>query len=506
MSDRQAQWFLIAIVVLGAVLRFYRLGFQSLWIDEVLTIHAAGFGERLSFPEVFWNIQGPLHSTLVHAIGSLTTSEFALRLPSAILGTATIPVVYLLGRDLADRRTGLVAALLVAVSPFAVWYSQELRNYSFLMFFSALSTLLVFRLVERKGTGWILYVAAVVLGVLSNFAAGFLAIAHHLFAAGRVLRDRRLAARWALAWVAVLVLLIPAIMGLVRWTSIDNVGERVVLPAAAEEQELLRGETTFTPAAVPYAFFALSYGSTFGPSLRELHVASPARAFRKHAPLVAPAALAYAVACLLGLWRFRRSRRELVLILSVLVVPVAGASLLALANIKPFNPRYVSVSLPVLLVVAGAGIGSLRRVPAALLCGLIAVFCMVSLGNYYFRGDYRREDVRGVVRYLEARERPGDMILAPVVGDVLEFYFGGAADRFIIYPGQAGSDAEVASRIEAAVPGHDRLWFVDSRLWHADPERRVPAYLEGRYRRAAEETFDGVRVVLYELAPAVPAE
>jgi len=491
-------WVLLAIVAAGAVLRFYRLGYQSFWIDELLTIHAADLGESLSFPEIFWNIQGPLHATLVNLVGRLSTSEVALRAASAVAGVALIPITYLLGKELVDRKTGLIAALLIAISPFAVWYSQELRNYSFLMFFSALSTLLVWRIVEKSGRGWALYVASVVLGILSNFAMGFLIAAHNVFAAGRAFTDRRLLGRWVAAYAAIVVLLVPSALGLIRWTRVDSVPERMVVPTQADEGKLLRGETTFTPAAIPYSFVTMAYGSTFGPSLRELHTGSPARAYARHAALVVPAVLLMAAAWLLGLKRLLFSRRALILVLAIVVVPFAGAAALAILNIKPFNPRYVSVMLPVLVVLAAAGITTLRRIGAALLCGLIGLFCIVSLANYYYRGEYRREDVRGAVRYVEQHERPRDLVIAPVVGDVFDFYFDGDAELFILYPGQAGSDEEVAERVAAAVAGRGRVWFLDSRLWHADPARRVPAYLEGRFARIDERGFDGVTVVLYE--------
>jgi uncharacterized membrane protein len=492
-------WVLLAIIAVGAVLRFYRLGYQSFWIDELLTIHAADLGESLSFPEIFWNIQGPLHATLVNLVGRVSTGEVALRSMSAVAGVALIPVTYLLGKELVDRTTGLIAALLIAISPFSVWYSQELRNYSFVMFFSAVSTLVVWRIVEKNGRGWTLYVVTVVLGILSNFATGFLIVAHNVFAAGRAFSDRRLLGKWLAAYAAVVVLLIPSALGLLRWARVDSVSERVVVPSQADDEELLRGETTFTPAAIPYSFVTMAYGSTFGPSLRELHTGSPARAYMRHAALVAPAVLLMAAAWLLGLKRLLLSRRALALVLAIVVVPLAGAAALAILNIKPFNPRYVSVMLPVLVVLAAAGIATLRRVGSALLCGFIALFCVVSLANYYYRGDYRREDVRGAVRYVEEQERPRDLVLAPVVGDVFDFYFRGDARLFIIYPGQAASDEEVSERIEAAIEGHGRLWFLDSRLWHADPSRRVPAYLDEHFARVDETSFDGVRVVLYRL-------
>ena len=60
------------------------------------------------------------------------TGEVGLRSLSALIGTAVIPIAYLCGRELVSRRAGLVAAALVALSPFMIWYSQEAREYMLL--------------------------------------------------------------------------------------------------------------------------------------------------------------------------------------------------------------------------------------------------------------------------------------------------------------------------------------------------------------------------------------
>ena len=56
---------------------------------------------------------------------------------------ATVPVAYLVGRELASRRAGLIAAALVAVNPMLIWYSQEARSYALLVFFGAVSLALL---------------------------------------------------------------------------------------------------------------------------------------------------------------------------------------------------------------------------------------------------------------------------------------------------------------------------------------------------------------------------
>lgn len=498
MGERTLRVVLPLVVLLGAFLRFYRLGGQSLWVDEILTLQAANIGESLGLRDAFSNIQGPFHAFLIHFVAKLSTSEVALRSLSAIAGTGTIPVVYLLGRDMAGRRAGLVAAVLLAVSPFAIWYSQEVRNYAFLIFLSAVSTLVAWRIIVRGDRAWPLYVATVTLALYSNLSAAFLWLAHTIFGLGRLVRDRRLW-KWAGACLVIALLFVPLFLGLTRWVEMDRVGERVVVAPFADEEELLRGSTTFTAMAAPYAGFTMVYGFGLGPGAHELHVNSPLRAFSRHLWLVVPAGLVAAAGFLLGFRRLWADGGAGRLVASVVVVPFAAAAVLALLNIKPFNVRYVAVMLPVVVVTLSAGVASLPVRRGAWLWAAVVLFSLVSLGNYYYVPEYAREDVRGAARYVAENERPGDIVLVPVVRHVFEFYFEGQAELFGLYRGQTRSSDGIQRVVDERTEGLTRLWFVDSRLWHMDPGGRTPSVLEERYERLETRRFAGATVTLYAL-------
>ncbi len=144
----RAFWIVAGIAVLGAALRFATLGLQSYHHDEVITasrllrgsfwhaMDAVGFSE--SAP--------PLYYALAWLWTQVTgTAEVGLRSLSALAGTATIPVAYLLGRELRGARVGIAAAALVAVNPMLIWYSQEARAYALLVLLCAVSLLYCLR-------------------------------------------------------------------------------------------------------------------------------------------------------------------------------------------------------------------------------------------------------------------------------------------------------------------------------------------------------------------------
>ncbi len=139
--DNRTRLALAGIVVLGAALRLYGLDRQSLWNDELGVIQDVGlpslrdvfmFGPEPSLVPGYWAFM----YLWTHAVG---TSEVAMRLPSALLGIATIPAMFALGRRWYGRCEGLIAAAITAVAWMPLYYSQEARPYAMLLLGAALS-------------------------------------------------------------------------------------------------------------------------------------------------------------------------------------------------------------------------------------------------------------------------------------------------------------------------------------------------------------------------------
>lgn len=146
-------WLLVGVTALGAVLRFATLGTQSYHHDEIVTasrVLRVGFGHAMDAVG-FSESAPPLYYALAWLWTQVAgTGEWGLRSLSAVAGVATIPVAFLIGRELRGQRVGLLAAALVAVNPMLLWYSQEARAYSLLCFFCALSLLFCVRALDRE--------------------------------------------------------------------------------------------------------------------------------------------------------------------------------------------------------------------------------------------------------------------------------------------------------------------------------------------------------------------
>jgi 4-amino-4-deoxy-L-arabinose transferase-like glycosyltransferase len=174
-----------AVITLSALgLRFYKLGSKSLWLDEIITaeVSCKGIGNivRFSITDT-----GPL--PLAYVFEYLTQlfgrSEFLVRLPSALFGIATIPVLYLLGKRLFDSlRIGAIAAVLLTFSAFHHYYSQEARGYALYVLLAVLSLwFLEWALEKHRLKSWILYGLCCVLLVYTTYFGVFIVLANLIY-------------------------------------------------------------------------------------------------------------------------------------------------------------------------------------------------------------------------------------------------------------------------------------------------------------------------------------
>lgn len=159
-----ARTYLLLILLLAAMLRFYGLGTQSFWLDELGTVNEANPDWPMS--ELFRFLKccdqhPPLIYLLERAVFSVFgTSECTARIGPAIAGVAAVYVMYLLGKRLKDERLGLFTAAITCVNFYAVTYAQEARDYILLFLFTGLSYLYFIRLYRelsaRAAAGWVI--------------------------------------------------------------------------------------------------------------------------------------------------------------------------------------------------------------------------------------------------------------------------------------------------------------------------------------------------------------
>jgi len=206
---RRRGWGPLALFIIGAGLRFFRLGRQSLWFDEILTVH------DISVPltQIHRTILAspPLYHYILYAWTRLGFhSDGALRAPSAFFGALALPVFYEISRRYFDRRAALWATALLAISPFRILFSQELRMYSLVFLLSALCLWRWHEAVEKSTPrAWALYAIVLILGLYVHNWFVFLWAAQALYTGWACRADRRRLSAACLANAVIVLAWLP---------------------------------------------------------------------------------------------------------------------------------------------------------------------------------------------------------------------------------------------------------------------------------------------------------
>ncbi len=175
----------IALIILTGIalgLRLWNLN-SDLWVDEVFTLLdfvRPSFGEILtSFPS---QNQHLLYSITAHAsLGIFGETAWALRLPAVLFGVLSIPALFFCCRKILGGTEAILAAALMTVSYHHIWFSQNARGYSGLLFFTLLATWFWFEALDKNSwSRWFLYAAAIVFGMWIHLTMAFVVAAHTL--------------------------------------------------------------------------------------------------------------------------------------------------------------------------------------------------------------------------------------------------------------------------------------------------------------------------------------
>jgi mannosyltransferase len=487
-------WLLLAVATL---LRFYHLGHQSIWVDEYTSFLCANPYGTLTVADLWENLHGPLHAAAIHVLTRwIGINAVVLRLPTAIAGVALVAVVY----RVAERtlgRGGIVAAALATFSPFLIWYSQEARNYAFVVLFASMATWAWVEIPRRqRAAWWAVYVVSCVAGILSNLSMLFVIAAHFghwLY----LLRRERKAFPAVRPWVWYMLLVVVVVSPWL-WYLSQAVDWRILYRHVAASDKLERA-VGMTWLAVPYTFFTFCLGFSMGPSPRELHASRSLQVFAHHLWWLVPASLFFAWLTLRGLLNLHRTgrRNASALLLCWLLVPLVLTLYITMRNVKVFNPRYLAVSLPALyLLWTEAFLGFRLRRQAWVAGAVLAGFWAVALANYYHNPEYNKDDVRGAGVYVYHHWQPGDFVLTAGAAAPVAFYLPRSCPTGGFWLGLVADTTGLAGRLDRCVPDSSRrVWVLSGRPHWYDPSDRFKRFLE-RGRVLDHQEFLGCSLYL----------
>jgi hypothetical protein len=441
--SRRGRIVLAGILAAAAGIRLYRLGHFSYGLDEVMQAFWlrgdwAFFWKSLRFDAV----HPPLDYLLDRLALAARPSDELLKVVPVLWGVAAVGALGLLVARRAGEAAGLAAAAVLALAPYHVRYSQELRPYSLGLLLLCLSLLALDRFLERPGAARLvlLYLAC----LATMYALYLAALALALAAAAMLVEDafdpepvRRSAARRFLAWspafgAALWVAYLP------WWPVVREAARRPAVAAPPPLTALRVGQTL--------SFFA------FAPADGE-----PVR--RGTAVLWTLVALG---AVLAGA---RRRQRTLV---AWLVAGLASIEILAQAHPHYFGNRIYLPAGIAATALAGVAIGELLRRPVTRLGGALVLAAVLVLGSRglvrYFRDG--RADWRTLADYLRVNAAPSERVFTEnqYASLCLAFYLDGPEWLYQVME-KAGTPERDIPCLEGEAVRLTWAWKPGTRAW-----------------------------------------
>lgn len=430
-------WLALAIIAVAAVVRGVGVGLADFRGDEAFSIRLAGLPLNTLFAAMAASEPNPpLQFLFLRGwVGALGLGEAVVRWPSVLSGVLAVAVAYRLAVALIGRRVALVATTWMAVQPFLIWYSEDLRAYTSLSLWHLVAAWCAWQGLRAGRWPW----------WIASAAAAWLAMALHYFAV------------LPLVALALAVIVSPD-FGRSRWRAGASYAAAAALyaPWALYVWPLLSGheKSWLTPlSAADVAWRTLVAYSTGG------HWAGAADGWLLPGVVVLGALMA------LGLMAAWRDRQRLVWLLAL---GPATPALLGLLN--AWRPTYAEhYALPGLagcLMLAALGLDRAlvqtlpRRVAtiatwvALISIGLVSLACV---NNVWFDPAYAKSPGwKALANALAARVGPNDVVWANRPDPALEVYLAGRvplenAPPLAIPAIGTSSDAEHASALQAAI-------------------------------------------------------
>jgi 4-amino-4-deoxy-L-arabinose transferase-like glycosyltransferase len=408
------QWAPLAgITAVAAVLRLYKLGEWSFWIDEAITYFRAR--DLAELPVLRRSISLLLTQLALRSFGG---EEWVARLPSVVAGVVTVPVLYLIARRLFSPQVGLIGAGLLALSPWHLYWSQNARFYSFLLLFHTLALFYFYRGLEDDRPADLVASAIFLgLGILERPLALFLLPVIGLYVAVLYLAVLRFQRPPGLRMRNLAAFLVPALaLSLVLLAG---------FPAAvdATERERLFGWVNARP------IWILAGTATYtGLAVVCLALAGTAILIRE------------------------RSRPGL---LSGLNAWVPWIGTVVAASVQYSATRYAFLSLGSWLILGAWGlhrvVDLLRDRSRILALAVVAVVVVAPLSDnalYFLYQNGNRDDWKGAFELIQTERLPDDLVFTPNL-DLAEYYMGQG------YTGLGQFDPAAVG-----APGR-RAWFVE---------------------------------------------
>ncbi len=492
---------MLPILLLAFVLRIAYLDAQSLWWDEAFSATVGGMDLPPLVETTFSvRVHPPLYFLVLHFWLALGQGEFVIRALSAIFGVLAVAGTFGLANLLAGKSLGVISAFALAISPLHIWYSQEVRMYSLIVFLVLLSNYFVLRLLrEDKLSNWLGYGIFTLLAMYTHYFTLFVVVTQMIYLTLLRRRYRALLSRWLVCMVIVGLLSAP-------W-----------LIAIFLSGGFYQAPIAWIPPAQPEDLFWTIYDFGLGST------SNPTQPFNIAAALLLATMLAYVLFLLLRGNIMVEQRNKVWLVWLWLWLPLLLIFLISLDWPLPqkrsvYMDRYFTPLVPAFLILVSYGIVQTfrrKRVLGMLLAIALLIPVSVSTYSMFLDQRYHRDQWREAITETRENAQRGDILLVRLHHYVPLSYYSPGDIPWYTVP-YLESKQEYRTLLGSEIPGRlsegGRLWtmivcentdthrFVKGarqRLMERVEKDELRAWLLDNYQLVEESVYNGIYLASY---------
>jgi mannosyltransferase len=547
-----APWVVLILTLIGAGLRVLLLASKGMSADETVSVWLAS--HNLS-EMMQWILkigqQPPLYYFLLHYwIALKGNTTYSVRLLSVLFGAGTIPIIYLIGKRMAGAAVGLAAAVILAASPFHIYFAQETSMYTLLTFNAAIAIYALVRLVtdprssrpigsqfreslralrtpapvEPRGQGafsykdesreqarwrarifhqrrlpiqsietdlaWIVFIVFSAITLLSHSTAILFFFTTNLIVFGLMLlqKIRKAGAQPTLQAPSLMNWVIAQIVILILWIP-------WVIPyfkqANAIWQNLLTPAPTWSTVLQTLGSFLSTSASI---------------------PAVTTGMwILYALVFCLGLVLYRSKISQFLFLIALIAIPFLIELVVSLWHPFFLDQTLIWTTIPLFLMLA-LGVTQLKF--RSLIFTVLGIICTINMfsASDYFR-FFQKEDWNTAARDVAGLAEKDDLVLFNSnIGEIpFDYYFTPYADYYSLQVEEHGIPLDVYASgiaeakmtasdlpgLAALLSGHHRAWLIDYNDSNTDPTGLIPQTLAAKMKLIEEDDFYGGKVQLY---------
>lgn len=487
----------------------------SIWYDEGATFYVAGFiAAPLRLLDFNWSTDPPLLPVLswvwFESLKWITgieqgsaISDFLARLLPWTFSVACLPMTYLVSKEIAKRpEVGLIATFLVAISPFQIYYAQELRPYSSHALLALCALWCMLRALERNQLAhWIGLTLCLTASMYNHFFSAWIVVAFNVAYTLTLRTHWRKLPRWTLSQLGVIALSYPAIS---QGLAINEITQQMTVNWYPP--------LTYWTGLITFKNFFAGY-SPCVPAYYGLFVIA--------------GLLAIAGCCCL-----RKDANNLLILLALSLVPmIANLIIWQTREFTYYEHRLFIFSAVTFSILAATALAAIPfrwgRVGILGAIALLTVPCLRDLYAHHLHpsashrlGIRYRVDNRSVAQHIKDHWTPGDVVMHFSHVTLLsgKYYYLPQADHCAVGFTRADEDGLVISypnrtiwerigampeRLDSVASKAKRIWFVVS-WWEPfeipDAARLYTGWLDHHAKRIERQPYFGVTLYLYDVA------